>query len=186
MDREIILMRHGRPNLASVERVSALDMKSWIERYELSEITDQPIPATSIGFAAAAKVIISSSAPRALASVRALGLQPILVDEVFCEAQLPHGRWKRPRLSPFTWAFILRIAWLCGLSGGVESARAARSRAKAAAQRLQVLAHEGSVLLVGHGIMNRLIAKQLESAGWVCRERGGSRYWSAMVYRTRS
>ncbi|MCE6983792.1 histidine phosphatase family protein, partial [Pseudomonas frederiksbergensis] len=87
-------------------------------------------------------VIVSSTAPRALTSVRALGLQPILVDAVFCEAQLPHGRWALPRLSPFTWAFILRVLWLCGFSGTVESARKAKLRANQAAQRLQSLADE--------------------------------------------
>jgi broad specificity phosphatase PhoE len=71
---------------------------------------------------------------------------------------------ERPRFSPFTWAFFLRIAWLCGFSGGVESARA-KVRANTAAQRLQLIANEGPVLLLGHGFMNRLIAKQLESAG---------------------
>lgn len=185
MAREIILMRHGRPNLAPVGKVSAFDMRHWIEQYDLSEIVEHPAPVASMGLAATAKVIISSNAPRALASVRALGLQPTLIDEIYCEAKLPHGRWKWPRFSPFTWAFILRIAWLCGFSGGVESAREAKSRSNIAAQRLQRLANEGAVLLLGHGIMNRLIAKQLESAGWTCLENTGTRYWSATVYRTR-
>lgn len=185
MNREIILMRHGRPNLAPGGKVSALDMKYWIEHYELSEIVEHPVPVASMDLAATAKVIISSNAPRALASVRALGLRPHLIDAIFCEAKLPHGRWRRPRFSPFTWAFFLRIAWLCGFSGGVESAREAKVRANTAAQRLQLIANEGPVLLLGHGFMNRLIAKQLESAGWICRESSGTRYWSAAVYQMR-
>lgn len=109
MDREIILMRHGQPDLVVVDKVSALDMKRWIEQYDLSEIINQPAPKASLELAVTAKVIVSSSAPRALTSVRALGLQPTLIDEIFCEAQLPYGRWTLPRLSPFTWAFILRV-----------------------------------------------------------------------------
>lgn len=109
VDREIILMRHGQPDLVVVDKVSALDMKRWIERYDLSEIINQPAPKASVELAVTAKVIVSSSAPRALTSVRALGLQPTLIDEIFCEAQLPYGRWTLPRLSPFTWAFILRV-----------------------------------------------------------------------------
>jgi broad specificity phosphatase PhoE len=185
MDREIILIRHGQPNLVLVDKVSALDMKCWIEQYELSEIVNQPVPEASMELAATAKVIVSSSAPRALASVRALGLQPTLVDEIYCEAQLPHAQWKRLRLSPFTWAFIFRFLWLCGFSGGGESAREARVRASTAAQRLRSLAGEGPVLLLGHGFMNRMIAKQLESAGWICQKSSGSHYWSAAVYRMR-
>jgi broad specificity phosphatase PhoE len=183
MNREIILMRHGQPNLAVIDKVSALDMERWIEQYNLSEIVNQPAPEASVQLAATAKVIVSSSAPRALTSVRALGLQPLLVDAIFCEAQLPHGRWTLPRLSPFTWAFILRILWLCGFSGTVESARKARIRANTAAQRLQSLASEGPVLLLGHGFMNRMIAKQLEAAGWTRQKSNGNRYWSATAYR---
>ena len=183
MNREIILMRHGQPNLVVIDKVSALDMKRWIEQYNLSEIIDHPAPEASVQLAATAKVIVSSSAPRALTSVRALGLQPTLVDAIFCEAQLPYGRWTLPRLSPFTWAFILRILWLCGFSGKVESAGKARMRANTAAQRLQSLASEGPVLLLGHGFMNRMIAKQLEAAGWTRQKSSGNRYWSAMAYR---
>ncbi|PMY61681.1 phosphoglycerate mutase [Pseudomonas sp. FW305-25] len=37
---------------------------------------------------------------------------------------------------------------------------------------------------LGHGFMNRLIARQLEAQGWVRQTpNGGSRYWSATVYR---
>ncbi|PQP01620.1 MULTISPECIES: histidine phosphatase family protein [Pseudomonas] len=175
-------MRHGQPKLATTEKISALDMKDWIEHYDRSEITDHAVPDASMQLAATATAIVSSSAPRALASVQALGLKPVLVDALFCEAQLPYGHWKRPRLSPFTWAFILRILWLCGYSRKVESARTAMMRASLAAQRLQALASEGPVLLVGHGFMNRMIAKQLVAGGWTRQKHNGSRYWSATVY----
>ena len=185
MSREIILMRHGQPELAATGKVSALGMKEWIEHYNQSEITRQPAPDASRQLAASATVIVSSNAPRALSSVQALGLEPVLVDGMFCEAQLPYAHWKRPRLSPFTWAFILRVLWLCGYSPNVESAAHARTRANSAAQRLQSLADEGPVLLLGHGVMNRLIAKQLLADGWIRQTRNGSRYWSATVYQQR-
>ncbi len=47
--------------------------------------------------------------------------------------------------------------------------------------RLQSLAAEGPVLLPGHGIMNQLIARPLEAAGWT-RQRNGN---SATAYRLR-
>ncbi|AYG43692.1 histidine phosphatase family protein [Pseudomonas sp. Leaf58] len=179
-------MRHGQPELGATDKMSALDMKKWIEQYDQSEITKQPVPDASLQLAATATVIVSSSAPRALSSLQALGLQPTLVDALFCEAQLPYARWKLPRLSPFTWAFILRVLWLCGYSRHVESVDTARVRARMAAQRLQSLASEGPVLLVGHGVMNRMIAKQLTADGWTRQARNGSQYWSAAVYRQRA
>ncbi|MBT2370475.1 histidine phosphatase family protein [Pseudomonas fluorescens] len=175
-------MRHGQPKLAATEKISALNMKDWIEQYNRSEITNHPVPEASMQLAATATVIVSSNAPRALTSVQALGLKPFLVDALFCEAQLPYGPWKLPRLSPFTWAFILRVLWLCGYSRSVESADTARMRASTAAERLQSLASEGPVLLLGHGFMNRMIAQQLQANGWTRQQRNGSRYWSTTVY----
>ena len=176
-------MRHGQPKLVATDKMSALDMKDWIEQYNRSEITHHPVPDASMQLAATAKVIVSSSAPRALTSVEVLGLKPAVVDALFCEAQLPYGHWKLPRLSPFVWAFILRILWLWGYSHGVESVGTAKRRASTAAQRLQSLASEGPVLLLGHGFMNRMIARQLEADGWTRQKRNGSQYWSATVYR---
>ncbi|NMY70666.1 histidine phosphatase family protein [Pseudomonas sp. WS 5414] len=183
MNSTIILMRHGQPEGIANDRISALDMQGWIQDYDRSAITAHPAPPSSLQLAASAAVIVSSSAPRALASVQALGLQPTLVDPLFCEAQLPYGPWRQPRLSPITWAVILRILWCCGYSRHVETATAARSRAAAAALQLQSLTQQGPVLLLGHGWMNRLIGKQLAGAGWRRQERAGSRYWSATVYR---
>ena len=183
MSKTIILMRHGQPKLAATDKMSALDMKNWIEQYNRSEITNQPVPDASMQLAATATVIVSSSAPRALTSLQVLGLKPTLVDALFCEAQLPYAHWRLPRLSPFTWAFILRVLWLCGYSRSVESVGTARIRASMAAQRLQSLASEGPVLLLGHGFMNRMISKQLLADGWTRQKRNGSQYWSATVYR---
>jgi broad specificity phosphatase PhoE len=183
VSRKIILMRHGQPKLVATDKMSALDMKEWIEHYNRSEITSQPVPDASMQLAATATVIVSSNAPRALTSVQALGLKPALVDALFGEAQLPYGHWKLPRLSPFTWAFILRVLWLCGYSRSVESVATARMRASTAAQRLQSLAaSDGPVLLLGHGFMNRMIAKQLVADGWTRQKRNGNQYWSATVY----
>ena len=112
MSRKIILMRHGQPKLAATDKMSALEMKDWIEQYDSSDITKHPVPEASKQLAATAKVIVSSNLPRALTSVQALGLKPALVDGLFREAPLPYGHWRLPRLSPFVWAFILRILWL--------------------------------------------------------------------------
>ena len=56
-------------------------------------------------------------------------------------------------------------------------------RAHYAAGRLVTLAKKnGSVFLVGHGIMTMLIAKQLLSMGWVGPKRPVNKYWQFSVY----
>jgi hypothetical protein len=42
------------------------------------------------------------------------------------------------------------------------------------------------VLLLGHGFMNRMIARQLEADGWTRQTGNGSQYWSATVYQNDS
>ena len=79
VNREIILMRHGQPKLAATDKISALEMNDWIEQYDRSEITHHPVPHASMQLAATATVIVSSSAPRALTSVQALGLKLSLI-----------------------------------------------------------------------------------------------------------
>ncbi|MNV95161.1 hypothetical protein D3C71_1900250 [compost metagenome] len=55
-------------------------------------------------------------------------------------------------------------------------------RASVAAKRLQSLASDGPVLLLGHGFMNRMIANQLVADGWARQKGNGRQFWSATVY----
>ncbi|WP_231886464.1 hypothetical protein [Methylomonas methanica] len=44
----------------------------------------------------------------------------------------------------------------------------------------------GSVLLVGHGLMNYLIAQQLRANGWHGPAKPGKRFWEYGVYECRA
>ena len=116
--------------------------------------------------------------------MRALGREPDLIDEVFREADLPIFRMPPFRLSPIFWASLFRVMWLCGISRNVETLSIAKQRAVHAADILVTYVEEsnGPVLLMGHGVMNRLIAKELISLGWKeCRQQGNG-YWKARAY----
>jgi hypothetical protein len=106
-----------------------------------------------------------------------------LIEEVFCEADLPYGHWNIPKLPLSVWGVLFRLAWFCGYSSNVESLLRAEARALCAAKRLLALARKnGSVFLVGHGIMNMLIAKQLLAMGWSGPKRPVNKYWQFSVY----
>lgn len=157
-------------------------MAQWIARYNQAEVEAQNIPAESAMAAISALTIVASTAPRALSSARALGKATFLEDAVFSEAELPFGLWRAPWLPPAAWAAIFRILWFFGYSRGSASLKDTQHRANAAARQLVALAMDGPVLLVGHGIMNRLIGKELQARGWTARTKQGSRYWSMSVY----
>lgn len=176
-------MRHGKPCLNGRSKVSPCEMTSWIEQYNQAGIGDDRPPDANRKLASRASGIFTSSAPRALASVRALGYKPDVIDAMFCEAELPVMNWRWPALSPFYWSFIFRLAWLCGYSRNVEPKEKAGQRAKIAANRLISHAESGSVLLLGHGMFNHLIAKQLKQQGWTKESEQGYGYWCAAIYK---
>lgn len=175
-------MRHGKPILPNVGWFTPAEMEQWIEHYNLSEVEADGMPINSLKAANSASVIVTSTASRALSSVQALGLTASVANAVFCEAQLPFALWQFPRLPPFVWAAFFRLLWFFGYSRGSDSIQVTTTRAKAAAQQLIFLAEKGTVLLVGHGIMNRLIAKELLALGWTGYSKYESKYWSTSVY----
>lgn len=60
-------------------------------------------------------------------------------------------------------------------------------RAKLAAQRLMELEHEsGSILLIGNGIFNRLIAKQLKMQGYQGPKAPTLRHFGWSTYKKRA
>jgi broad specificity phosphatase PhoE len=178
----ITLMRHGKPILASRRWRAPCDMGEWIAQYDRAEADSAGIPAASLAAARSCTHIFASTLPRARFSAEALGYAAPRLDALFCEAALPSSSWRFPRLPPALWAALLRIAWLLGYARGAATLAAETLRARQAANCLVAAAAEGPVLLVGHGIMNRLIARELRRSGWTSTNRQRSGYWSAVRY----
>lgn len=169
MQRRIILVRHGRSSLRVPKRIPRDTLRSTARRYNEAGIRSKPRPSAPLRReAGCAGVIVCSDARRAVESARALdSTREAEIDPLFREAGLPLGTWLPLRLGFDTWVLIAGIAWFWGWSAGTESLAEARSRARTAARRLIHLstAH-GSVMLVGHGVFNALIAAELQRRGW--------------------
>ncbi len=116
----IILMRHGKPDHPVSGRFTARALADWCEGYDLADICDSP-PPRSMAIARMARVIASSPLPRARSSLTRLGLQPHEVDEVFSEVAMPLLPFERLHLPLTVWLALLRLLWLCGYAGHVES-----------------------------------------------------------------
>lgn len=177
-------MRHGEPQYRGEPKVSYREMAEWIDSYNRSSTgSDRPSEMAQI-LAYRALAFLSSPLPRALSSLKILGCEPGIIDEVFREAELPVFRIPGLRLSPFYWAALFRVLWLCGLSGESERVSAIKKRAAKAAEILISAASDadGPVLLMGHGVINRFIAKELIASGWKQQTRPGKGYWGAAVY----
>ncbi len=104
---------------------------------------------------------------------------PHLIDEIFCEAELPKIQLPIFKLTPHVWSMIFRVFWFAGISYKAESIEEFKLRVSLAAKKLiQLAQNHDSVLLIGHGIINRFLAKELIAKGWLGEEApNGNKYW---------
>ncbi|MCF6323384.1 MAG: histidine phosphatase family protein [Gammaproteobacteria bacterium] len=185
---KIIVMRHGKPvfdlDALKNKRISSNSLSLIIDQYESTNVDDSDRPHDeALQIAQTCRAALSSDLPRAITSIKLLGLEDInTIDKCFRESPFPYLNWNKPRLSFFTWAIIFRLMWLAGFSKNGESFRAAKIRAQPGAKKLINLANKhGTVLLLGHGIMNRLVIKALKENRWVVTQHTGKKYWSYTV-----
>jgi broad specificity phosphatase PhoE len=179
----IILLRHGRPRFEHRGWIASRQMAAWIERYNQAGIEGDP-PVNAVAVTRQAACVVASTLPRSTQSAQLLAIgREVICEPLFREADMPFAAWRTPALPYRVWCAVFRIAWLFGFSARAESRADAVVRAREAAQRLVELARErGPVLLVGHGVMNRLIAEALRARGAVGPRRLRGGYWTSGVY----
>jgi broad specificity phosphatase PhoE len=181
----ILLLRHGVPRGDHLTRVRGCDFAAWVAAYESAPLDERAGPPAELCRCAAdIACIVTSTMRRARESAALVAPgRPVTASALFDEAALPTRIPWRIALKPDHWDALARAAWLAGWSAGVESLAEASTRSEQAAQRLDELARDhGSVLLVGHGMMNTLILRALRRRGW--RGSGSPRaYWGAVTLR---
>jgi broad specificity phosphatase PhoE len=182
---QIVLARHGKPRLNQGSWIAPHQLANWILAYDEGGVVVADASVEVCTRAAESGLFVSSPLLRCVESARALApSRDIDFEELIREAGLPHPLWDFPRLPVAVWLMLFRAAWFCRYSANSESLAAARSRAGRAANRLIELAAEHqSVFVMGHGIMTRLIARELVMRGWQGPSRPAPRYWHFGVYR---
>lgn len=165
--------------------MQASELQHWIASYNAVGIKAENQPPKAIYEAVSnCAIAVCSDLPRSIESAQALGVpQFYCAAPLFREAGLPYAEWRFPKLPPTAWAALFRILWLAGFSRNSESLSHAKERALKATEKLESLAYaHGSVALIGHGMLNRFIAKNLLSSGWQGPSNPGKRYWEFGVY----
>ncbi len=182
---EITLLRHGKPIIPSLNKLSAFTFYEWVREYNLSGLYPSSKPTLKASsFAKECNVIVCSDLPRSIESAKALNAgDVILSDAIFNEVGLPVAKWQTLKLSPKVWAVTFRVLWLLGYSRNTESFKEAKARAIEAVKKLIEIAHEYErVLVVGHGVFNRILANELRKSGWSGPKCPGTKHWSMGVY----
>jgi broad specificity phosphatase PhoE len=182
---EITFIRHGRSKHIENHKMPCFDFTQWVENYDNNGVFEElTYPSATIEKITSAKIVVTSDLIRAVESAQLLkpGVK-VISNPVFRETELPRWAMKSLKLRPNVWAVLLRILWLCGYSNECESLTSAKLRAEKAAQQLMTLAEENkSVALVGHGVFNRLIAKELQKQGWKGKRRTTAKHWNCTSY----
>jgi len=157
---KIILLRHGDPIFTASWLRTADDAKRALELYSASRVTNLP---------------------RAIDSASLIGFKKCKPIALFNECELPHPN----RLYlPLPWGLfvtIYRLFWFMGFNKNCQGKARDHARAREASEYLTDLASRNiAVLLVGHGIMNRLIYAELKKSGWDLDAKTGNGYWSTI------
>lgn len=186
---EISLIRHGKSTWINNKRVTFQGFKDWIEMYDAHGVFENKkrYPAWTIEKVNRANVMVSSDLKRSIDSARIL--KPSFDGPsypLFREIEFPHVPEivEKVKLYPTVWALLLRSAWFIGYAKDAESYKEASKRAEKAADLLIDYAEkQESVVLVGHGFFNFLIARQLQKKGWKGRKNTSFDHWVANTYK---
>ena len=174
---EIILLRHGKPDVELKGHFNASEIKQLVLEYAQSGVQDSPPVNLKDRFNIC--YVVCSNLPRSVQSANKLGINEIHIsDALFKETDIPHFDQGIIKMPAMAWLTVLRVMWLFGFKKNGESLSQAKNRAKHATNKLIALAQENEkVILVGHGLMNRLIAKQLRLKSWQGPSSPGKKYW---------
>ncbi|HEY2034921.1 MAG TPA: histidine phosphatase family protein [Rhizomicrobium sp.] len=182
---KIILIRHGKPAIASAPVTSHHEFRSYIDAYEEAGLdpTDAP-PEELRDLLRELSVVFTSGKKRAADSARALAPNAeLIVDPLFVESPLASPRIPLLKMKVTKWAVVSRLMWYAGFSPKIEGYRKSKRRAKEAADILIKRAtKDGGIALVAHGYFNYLIGIELRRRGFKQTGSHRARYWNDVVY----
>jgi broad specificity phosphatase PhoE len=185
----ISLMRHGKPAPHPSAWIRGHELDEWIQSFDQGGIDDaMVIPAEVQRLASTMGWVIASDLPRATQSAARLAevrlVRGIVSDPNLREARLMHSFRTSLRAPASVWLTVARLAWWLDVTASPEPIAAARMRARRVTDKLISLAlKHHSVLVIGHGIFNTLIAHRLRKLGWYGPLVPPSRYWSVATYK---
>jgi broad specificity phosphatase PhoE len=181
----VILIRHGRPNIATAPRTSHREFRSYIDAYEEAGLDPESMPPEELqDLLGEIDAVFTSERKRSVDSARALAPHAELIaDPLFAEAPLASPPIPLLKMKVPKWAVVARILWHAGYHPEIENYRRAKHRAVQAADILVKRARaDGAAALVAHGYFNYIIGRELRRRGF--RKSGSHRaqFWNSVVY----
>ena len=180
---KIILIRHAGVKIPRHIPLYAKEIGKFVERYKYAEIKKEMPSLKITKILNDSDKVFSSNLKRSVDSLALLGKTADVQDGVFNEVELPYCKWRWFKLYPDIWLMLFRTAWLVGYSSHSESFKEAKIRAEDATLKLlKSSTLHPTVTLLGHGVMNKLIGRELVKNGWKKQGGQGMKNWSYMVF----
>lgn len=182
--KTIILLRHGEVDIDNNKRISAYQFKDWIKLYNNANIKYKiPEKNELKTILDKADIILASKLKRSIQSIDLFKKTAYEKNSIFNEAQIPYSAWTTIRLTPKLWLIIFRVLWFFGYSKNSKSFKETKILANEATLKLITLMDSNNyIVLVGHGIMNRLISKVLIKKGWKSRKKSKNENWGFSIF----
>jgi len=182
----IILVRHGRPAVASAPRTSHHGFERYLDLYQDAGLDPHSAPPGELfDLVKGLNAVLTSAAQRAKDSARMLLPEAELIaDPLFAEAPLTVPRIPLLKAKVPVWMVVARILWHAGFHPESENYRRTKARAAAAADILMKVAatNNGTAVLVAHGYFNAIIGRVLKKRGFGRTGAHRYRFWNAVVY----
>ncbi len=181
--REIILLRHGEVDIKNDNNVSSNEFAKWIIDYNNADIKSDFLQKNDIqNVLNKTDILICSTLKRSLQSLEVFEKIPFESNALFNEAEIPYSTANFLRLKVRYWLIIYRILWFLGYEKNAQSYQKTKLRAKDAASHLIELSKNNErIVLIGHGIMNKLIQKELLLNKYLERKKTKNRHWDYAV-----
>jgi broad specificity phosphatase PhoE len=182
--QKIILLRHGEVEIENSKYISASQFGQWIVKYNNADIKSEFSSKDEIkDLLNSTDILICSNLKRSSQSLEVFEKIPLEKNDIFNEAELPYSNWNLLKLNPQIWLIFFRILWLLGYSNNSESYKDAKQRAKSATEKLIELSTQNkTIILIGHGIMNKLIQKELVALKWIESKKLQNKNWCYGVF----
>jgi len=184
--QRIILVRHGKPAVASAPRTSHRGFERYLDLYQDAGLDPHSAPPDELlDLVKGLNAVFTSGAPRANDSARTLLPEAELIaDPLFSEAPLTVPRIPLLKVKVPVWMVVARIMWHAGFHPEIESYRRTKARAATAADILVKRAetNDGIAVLVAHGYFNAIIGRVLKKRGFARTGSHRYRFWNAVLY----
>lgn len=181
----IALVRHGRSAHVHSGWITERGFRAWRLAYEAAGIREnEQVPAHLAPLMENASTLLSSNAPRAVASARMLAPErPITVSPLLRELDLDAPALGGVRMPLIAWAVVVGGRTWHQARRGEYPGPTERARIANAAEWLGALAElEATIVAVTHASFRGELSKQLQRDGWqLGRGHRSMRPWSAWV-----